>query len=149
MRRMHVLLAAVLLISATNDRGAIDHVLDDFHRAASDADEARYFGHMSADAVFIGTDAGERWTVDKFREYAHPHFAAGKGWTYTPRDRKVALHGDVAWFDELLDNAKYGECRGTGVLRRENGRWKIVQYSLSIPIPNEVAGDVVKMIRSR
>ena len=126
-----------------------DAVLNDFHKAASDADEARYFGHFAADAIFIGTDASERWDVKTFREYGHPHFAAGKGWTYTPRDRNVVVQGNIAWFDELLDNAKYGVCRGTGVLRREKGQWKIVQYSLSIPIPNEVALDVVKRIKAQ
>ena len=144
---MHSLLVLALLTFAGPDRGLVTHVLDDFHKAASDADEARYFGHMAADAVFIGTDATERWNRAAFRDYAHPHFAAGKGWTYVPRDRHIQIHGDVAWFDELLDNAKYGECRGTGVLRKEGGTWKIVQYSLSIPIPNAVAGDVMKMIR--
>lgn len=144
---MHSLLLIALLLLGGSDRTAIGRVLDDFHKAASDADESRYFGHMTDDAVFIGTDATERWDRNTFREYAHPHFAAGKGWTYTPRDRHIAIQGNVAWFDELLDNAKYGECRGTGVLRRENGTWKIVQYSLSIPIPNDRAGDVVNMIR--
>ncbi|HET7704484.1 MAG TPA: nuclear transport factor 2 family protein [Thermoanaerobaculia bacterium] len=144
---MHALLIVALLMFAGPDRVTVGQVLDDFHKAASDADEARYFGHMAEDAVFIGTDATERWDRKTFREYAHPHFAAGKGWTYTPRDRHVDIHGDVAWFDELLDNAKYGECRGTGVLRKVGGTWKIVQYSLSIPIPNAVAGEVVKMIR--
>lgn len=144
---MHSLLLIALLLLGGSDRTAIGRVLDDFHKAASDADESRYFGHMTDDAVFIGTDATERWDRKTFREYAHPHFAAGKGWTYTPRDRHIAIQGNVAWFDELLDNAKYGECRGTGVLRRENGTWKIVQYSLSIPIPNDRAGDVVNMIR--
>ncbi|HEU4522971.1 MAG TPA: nuclear transport factor 2 family protein [Thermoanaerobaculia bacterium] len=139
----------LFLFALLSDRPAIEHVLDDFHKAASEADESRYFGHMAPDAVFIGTDATERWTVSAFRDYAHPHFAAGKGWTYTPRDRHVVVHGDVAWFDELLDNAKYGECRGTGVLRKDGGRWKIVQYSLSMPVPNEKAADVVKIIRSR
>lgn len=144
---MHSLFLIALLLLGGSDRTAIGGVLDDFHKAASDADESRYFGHMAGEAVFIGTDAAERWDRKTFRAYAHPHFAAGKGWTYTPRDRHIDIHGDVAWFDELLDNAKYGECRGTGVLRRDNGVWKIVQYSLSIPIPNEIAGEVVKMIR--
>lgn len=139
----------ILLLASASDRAAIHHVLDDFHKAASEADEGRYFGHFAKDAVFIGTDATERWTVPSFRDYARPHFAAGRGWTYTPRNRNVAVHGDVAWFDELLDNAKYGECRGTGVLRKENGIWKIVQYSLSMPIPNEKAAEVVGVIRKR
>ena len=144
---MHSLLILALLMFAGPDRAIVGQVLDDFHKAASDADEARYFGHMAEDAVFIGTDATERWDRKTFRQYAHPHFAAGKGWTYTPRDRHIDIHGDVAWFDELLDNTKYGECRGTGVLRKIGGTWKIVQYSLSIPIPNAVAGEVVKTIR--
>lgn len=99
---MHALLLTALLAFAGSDRAAIGRVLDDFHKAAGDADEARYFGHMTADAVFIGTDATERWPVKAFREYAHPHFAAGRGWTYTPRDRHIVIQDDVAWFDELL-----------------------------------------------
>ncbi len=127
----------------------IEAVLDDFHAAASEADEERYFSHFAAAGVFFGTDATERWTRDEFRGYAHPHFSQGKGWTYHPRDRHVAVSagGDVAWFDELLDNAKYGECRGTGVLQRIDGQWKIEQYHLTIPMPNDLAADFVARIR--
>ena len=46
-------------------------------RAASD--EERYFAHFADDAVFMGTDATERWDKAAFRAYAHPHFAKGKG----------------------------------------------------------------------
>ena len=146
---MSALVSFLLLTTLVSPRYAVDQTLDDFHKAASDADEARYFGHFASDAVFIGTDASERWDVKTFREYAHPHFAAGKGWTYTPRNRSVVVQGNIAWFDELLDNAKYGVCRGSGVLRKERGRWKIVQYNLSMPIPNDVALKVVDLIRSR
>ena len=58
----------------------------------------------------------------------------------------------MAWFDELLDNAKYGRCRGTGVLRKmESGKggWKIVQYNLTLTIPNEVAGEVVALVKAK
>ncbi len=128
---------------------SIEAVLDDFHAAASEADEERYFAHFAPTGVFFGTDASERWTRDQFRAYAHPHFSQGKGWTYHPRDRHVAVSGggDTAWFDEMLDNAKYGECRGTGVLLRLDGVWKIEQYHLTIPIPNELSGDFVAKIR--
>ena len=34
---------------------AISRVLDDWHAAASAADEQRYFGHFTPDAVFLGT----------------------------------------------------------------------------------------------
>lgn len=99
--------------------------------------------------MFLGTDATERWTVEQFRAYAEPHFAAGKGWTYRSTERHVAVDpaGAYAWFDELLDNEKLGTCRGSGVLRREGGAWKVVLYDLSIPIPNALAYDVAEQIR--
>lgn len=127
----------------------IEAVLDDFHAAASDADEERYFGHLAESGVFLGTDATERWTKEEFRGYAHPHFAKGVGWTYhsTSRHVTVAADGRTAWFDELLHNAKYGECRGSGILQRYGEGWKIEQYNLTIPMPNELAGDFVARIR--
>ena len=150
MRNALVLLVLALGCATSTlqtDRSAIDAVVDDLHRAASQADEERYFSHFAADAVFMGTDATERWSVSQFREYAHPFFVEDKGWTFTPRTRNVMTHGDVAWFDETLDSDSYGECRGSGVLRREAGRWKIVQYNLTIPIPNALAREFVARIR--
>jgi hypothetical protein len=44
-------------------------------------------------------------------------------------------------------NASLGETRGSGVLLREDGRWRVAQYNLTIPIPNELAGDVALRIR--
>jgi hypothetical protein len=127
-------------------------VLDQFHTAASKADAAGYFGLFAPEAVFLGTDAGERWTVEEFKAYAMPHFSRGKGWTYRPRDRHVNVlpGGLVAWFDELLDHDSYGVCRGTGVLRREAAGtpWKVSQYHLTIPVPNDLAAKVVAMIRA-
>lgn len=130
-------------------RKAVTRVLDDWHLAASRADGARYFGHMDEEALFLGTDASERWTLPAFRAFCEPYFAKGVGWTYQCRERHVFVHADVAWFDERLWNDKYGECRGTGTLRRSDGAWKIVHYSLTLPVPNELAADVVKLIRGR
>ena len=128
---------------------AVARTLDDFHDAASRADEQRYFAHFAPEGVFLGTDGSERWDVSAFRAYAHPYFAKGKGWTYRATARHVQLSpdGSVAWFDEVLENASYGPCRGTGVLRKTNGNWKIAQYNLTIPIPNDLAKTVVEMIR--
>jgi ketosteroid isomerase-like protein len=125
-------------------------VLDDFHAAAAAADGPRYFGHFTADAVFIGTDPAERWPLAAFRRFAEPYLAQGRGWTYHPGRRHVELapDGGTAWFDEMLDNAKYGVCRGTGVLVRERDRWRIAQYALAIPVPNELAADLVDRIRA-
>ncbi len=148
----HALLVLLAGCAAVpTNRATIDVVLDDLHAAAAQADESRYFAHYAADAVFLGTDAAERWDLAAFRAYAHPHFAAGRGWTYAPRDRHVtfAPGGDVAWFDERLDNAMYGEVRGSGVLRRDAAGWRVVQYNLSFPIPNALAERVVRMIQGK
>jgi len=126
----------------------INAVIDDWHKAAAEADEARYFGHMTSAAVFMGTDASERWNATEFREYAHPYFAKGKAWTFIPHDRHVISGSDdIVWFDEKLDSTTYGELRGSGVLIRMDGEWKIAHYNLSIPIPNAQAKNVVEMIR--
>ncbi|MBK5258058.1 MAG: nuclear transport factor 2 family protein [Thermoanaerobaculia bacterium] len=144
-----LLLAGCATVPVVDDRAAINTVIDDWHQAASVADESRYFEHMTTDAVFMGTDATERWDLAAFRAFAHPHFAKGTAWTFKPRGRNVMVHGEVAWFDEVLDSASYGECRGTGVLRREGGRWKIAHYNLTIPIPNDLAKEVVAKIRTQ
>jgi ketosteroid isomerase-like protein len=157
MPAMRKLLLALLLscacasVPATSATPSINAALDDWHDAAAKADEARYFGAMTPEFVFLGTDASERWEVPAFRSFAHPYFAKGKAWTFVPHDRFVILspRGDVAWFDEKLDSASYGECRGSGVLRLVNGTWKIAHYNLTIPVPNDLADAVVKMIREK
>jgi ketosteroid isomerase-like protein len=132
-----------------DDRAAISALLDDFHGAAAEADFVRYFGHFHRDGVFLGTDASERWSVADFKAYAKPHFDAGTGWSYTPTQRNIDLTADArfAWFDELLDNAKYGQARGTGALVRTDAGWRIVQYHLTFPIPNELAPELTARIR--
>lgn len=123
-------------------------VLDDWHQAAAAADETRYFAHFAPNGVFLGTDATERWTVSEFRDYAHPHFAKNKAWSFHPHHRHIdfASDGSVAFFDEALDTPNLGPARGSGVLVRLKGVWKIAQYNLSIPIPNALASDVVKLV---
>ncbi|WP_457652759.1 nuclear transport factor 2 family protein [Rhodocaloribacter sp.] len=134
----------------SDDERAVSAVLDALHDAASKAAFERYFGLFAEDAVFLGTDATERWSVAAFKAYAKPIFDQGRGWTYTPTERHVyiARDGQTAWFDERLENANLGETRGTGVLVREGGTWKIAQYNLTIPIPNALAREVVRMIRA-
>lgn len=112
-------------------------MLDDWHAAASVANEARYFGHFAPYGVFLGTDGTERWTVPEFLAYARPRFAKGKAWSFHATHREITMRGDVAWFDEDLATERLGPARGSGVVVREDGVWKIAQYNLSIPIPND------------
>ena len=104
------------------ERAAIDAVLDDFHDAAASADAERYLGHMTDDAVFMGTDEWERWPKHPdFTDYVAMRFADG-GWSYRSVERHVELAGDMAWFDEVVFSERNGRFRGTGVLVREDGR---------------------------
>lgn len=122
-----------------SNEAVIGRTLDDWHNAAANADEARYFSHFASKGVFLGTDGTERWNVQAFRTYAHPHFAAGKAWKFLAQHRRVTFSegGAVAWFDEDLVTERLGPARGAGVVVREGGAWKISLYDLSIPIPNE------------
>ena len=66
--------------------------------------------------------------------------AFGIGWTYSMKERNLYFSNDdkTAWFDEILTNKSYGEFRGTGVLKMVGSQWKIVQYNLLLPIPNNL-----------
>ncbi|GEM_PF-5002778 len=61
--------------AAPAPEAAVAAVLDDWHLAAAQADENRYFGHLAEEAVFLGTDGSERWGKAAFRVFAHPFFA--------------------------------------------------------------------------
>jgi len=141
--------AAAVAPDADERMRAVHALVDDWHAAASRADAERYLACFAPDAVFLGTDATERWTLAQFAEYVHLHFPRG-GWTYHPHDRVVQLSadGELAWFDEGLGHASYGELRGTGVLRRAPDGWRIVHYSMTFTIPNAVARRVVEVVRT-
>ncbi len=117
----------------------IDALLDGLHRDAHEGNFKPYFDRFSADAVFLGTDKNERWTIEEFKAYAKPAFADGHGWTYDLVERNWEGVGDIRWFDEILFNEKLGHCRGTGVVHLINGEWKIVHYALTMLVPNEIA----------
>jgi ketosteroid isomerase-like protein len=144
MKALALVACIVLAGPALGDESAPEATLDSFHRAAADADTAAYFAAMTDDVVFLGTDGSERWQGSEFRDFAAAHFSAGQGWTYVPlrRDITVSANGDIAWFDELLQNEGLGTCRGSGVLVKSTNVWKIAQYNLSVPIPNAIVRDV-------
>ena len=120
----------------------IDALLDGLHLDAHKGNFKPYFARFSSDAVFLGTDKNERWTIEEFKAYAKPAFADGHGWTYALVERNWEGVGDIRWFDEILFNQKLGYCRGTGIVHRNNGEWKIAHYALNMLIPNEIAVEV-------
>lgn len=124
----------------------INSVLNAWHQAAADADFDTYFDLMTPDGVFIGTDALENWQNAEFRSYSKPHFDKGKAWSFTALERNVYLgpNEDFAWFDELLDT-QMKLCRGSGVLKKIDGKWQIAHYVLSIAVPNENIGALIQL----
>ncbi len=112
---------------------------------------------MTDDVVFLGTDKTERWVGDEFIEFCRPYFNGpteyGEGaWTYRPVEWHISFSDDgrTAWIDESLINESYGNCRGTGVLvLGDDDRWRIAHYSLTFPVPNEIAKSVVEQIKAQ
>jgi len=124
--------------SPAPSEGEVTRVLDAFHDAAARSDEEAYFSLFAKDGVFLGTDATERWGVAAFRAYAHPHFAQKHGWVMRATSRHVSFTADgAAYFDEALETKNLGPARGSGVLVREGGTYKVLQYNLTVTVPNE------------
>ena len=89
------------LFTIANDE--LDAVLDNFHQAAGEANYDKYIDLLAQDAIYLGTDSGERWNKKQFAAFVKPY------------------------------KTKQG--------------WKILQYNLSIPVPNAIAREVVKSIK--
>ena len=142
----NILITSLVMLSAfikaDEQRGAIDALIEGLHQDAHEANFQTYFDRYSVDAIFLGTDKTERWTVEEFKAYAKPAFADGHGWTYTVVERNWEGSGNIRWFDEILFNEKLGNCRGTGVVELIEGEWKIAHYALTMLVPNEIAADV-------
>ncbi|MBT8182402.1 MAG: nuclear transport factor 2 family protein [Eudoraea sp.] len=133
-----LMLFAGHLIAQEDSRKELNELINEWHKAASEADYETYFGILAKDGVFIGTDASENWQNEDFRAFSKPYFDRGKAWSFTTIERNIYVDksGNFAWFDELLDT-RMEICRGSGVLSKENGKWRIKHYVLSITIPNE------------
>lgn len=124
----------------------VGKMLDDFNAAAANAEFERYFAFFDDDAVFIGTDATENWEKASFKAWAKPYFDRKRTWNFKSVERNIFFDksGKFAWFDELL-STQMKICRGSGVLIRKAGVWKLKQYVLSMTIPNDNVDEVVKI----
>lgn len=124
----------------------INTVLNNWHMAAADANFEAYFNFMPEDGVFIGTDARENWGIEEFKKFSKPYFDRGTAWDFKTLDRNIypSDKAEIAWFDELLETWM-GICRGSGVMEKKDGEWKIRHYVLSVTIPNDNINQIVKI----
>lgn len=129
------------------EKEQINRTLDAWHKAAAEANFKVYFGMMTEDAIYIGTDPTENWDLKAFQAFAKPYFDRGKAWDFKAIERHIYFDqsGKMAWFDELL-NTQMKICRGSGVLVKIGNEWKIKHYVLSMTIPNDNTDEVVKII---
>ena len=136
-------------VSSGEPEAEVEALLSRMHEATKAADADTYFNLFTDDAVFFGTDIWERWPLDEFEALYRPYMESGRGWWFQMRDRHVTIQpgGSVALFDETLYSDAYGQCRGTGACRLEDGTWKIASYHLDITMPNGIADELVSLIR--
>jgi hypothetical protein len=128
------------------EKTAIGAMLDGFNVAAAKADFTTYFNYFADESTFIGTDATEVWDKKAFMVWAKPYFDKKRTWNFTSLKRNIffSKDGNLAWFDELLDT-QMKICRGSGVVEKINGQWKVKQYVLSMTIPNDVVDKIVEV----
>ena len=139
----NIILIIILFLPQANWAQEVpDVLLNGLHLDAHKGNFESYFDRYSPDAVFLGTDKTERWTIEEFKAYAKPAFTDGHGWTYSVIERNWEGKGNIRWFDEILLNEKLGHCRGTGVVELVNGEWKISHYALTMLVPNSIAAEV-------
>jgi hypothetical protein len=126
---------------------AVNLLVDNWHIAAATADETVFFGSMSDNAIYLGTDETERWTKTEFEEWSKKYFEREKAWNFKPRNRVLyySADGQTAWFEEKLDTWM-GVCVGSGVLTRSSEGWKISHYHLGVTIPNDLVDKFIKLV---
>lgn len=147
---LFIILFSTLVFSQNDDKVQITEALNNWHKAAGEADFEAYFGLMTEDAVFIGTDATENWQRDEFMSFSKPYFDKGKAWNFTAIERNIYVSdtSNIAWFDELLDT-QMKICRGSGVVKKVDGQWKVGHYVLSIAVPNELVDQLVELKKEK
>ena len=144
---------SVLAFSQTKEKTdnqeirSINRVLDSWHERASVADTT-YFELFAKNAMYLGTDVKEIWTVQEFEDLYMSYFKRGTAWNFKKKDRNVYLgdYGHYAWIDESLDTWM-GLCRGTAVIEKNtDGKWRIKHYSLTVLVPNDIIKEYVNLL---
>jgi hypothetical protein len=142
-----LILCSQFVFAQQQDTTSINKFLNEWHRAAAQANAEVFFNSMAEDGIYIGTDATERWTKAEFIQFAKPYFDKGKAWDFKPYNRAIHVSktGQYVWFSELL-GTWMGVCRGSGILEYTPTGWKIHQYHLSVTVPNDLIRDFISLV---
>ena len=128
-------------MAGTEPRDEVRKAPDEMIEAqnAGDAERLRSMLSERPDAVHIGTAAEEWWTSKQVID-ATATAGGGDDIRVVADDTDIHVQGDIAWAEgrgrfTRADGAER-PVRVTGVLVREDGRWKVVQSHASIGVPN-------------
>lgn len=137
---------SIQFLYSQNNLTELDKFMDNWHLQATKANFDEYFNVTSENFIFLGTAPGERWTKKEFMEFSKPYFDKGKAWDFKAKNRLWNFSTDrkIAWFDEDLDTWM-NSCRGSGILIKKNGKWKLVYYNLTVLIENEKIKEFIKL----
>lgn len=135
---MRILFIFILFSHLGFAQSKLDEIIDQWHVDASKGNFESYFGVTNNQFIFLGTAPGERWNKEEFMGFCKPYFARGEAWIFYPSNRvwEFSKNKKVAWFDEDLSTWMEG-CRGSGVMVKEKGKWKLAYYNLTVLIENE------------
>ena len=142
-----ILCFTAVLFGQNSEESTIHSLLNQWHKAAATADEELFFGSMAKDAIYLGTDKSERWLRDELKAWSAKYFERDKAWDFKPYDRHIyfSVDGKTAWFEESLETWM-DVCRGSGVLEKINGVWRIKHYHLSVTIDNDLIKDFISLV---
>ncbi len=126
----------------------INSALNEWHGLAAVGDTC-YFDFFAEDGLYLGTDPKECWSLQEFKDFAIPYFRRGSAWNFKTKKRNVYVgqYGNYAWFDEELDTWM-GLCRGTGILEKQDDKWRLKHYSLTVLVPNSIIKDYIKLLNT-
>jgi uncharacterized protein (TIGR02246 family) len=134
------------------EKTAVKETIDQMPKAIESEDMDTFSDLMvhDPDMVNFGTDASERWVGwDALKASMEQQNAAFEDSKVSTRDQVIKVHdsGQVAWFSELVDwsTVTQGQqvnmkgIRLTGVLEKQNGKWKFAQVHFSVGVAGQAA----------
>lgn len=125
---------------------SLNAIINQWHIDAANSNFDSYFSITTENFFFLGTAPGERWDKNQFKDFSKPYFDKGKAWDFKPIERSWVFSEDkkTAWFDEELETWMK-TCRGSGILVKSKGKWKLAYYNLTVLIENEKIQEFIKL----
>lgn len=133
--------------TAEND---IHSLMDQWHLAAATANDSVFFGSMTEDGIYLGTDISERWLSGELKEWSKAFFVKESAWSFTPSNRTIYFDKsrEMAWFEEDLATWM-GPCKGSGVLEKTTLGWRIKHYHLAVAVANEDMDQYLEILKEK